>query len=86
MPQPVSDTANRATPSDCFSNERVILPSVVNLVALISKFDYGMPLMPEKKYPRSETVDFQRGEVEWEGGNLYFPKWDYHMDIEYLDN
>lgn len=53
---------------------------------MIVNSDYGMPLMPEKKYPRSETVDFQRGEVEWEGGNLYFPKWDYHMDIEYLDN
>lgn len=53
---------------------------------MIVNSDYGMPLVPEKKYPRSETVDFQRGEVEWEGGNLYFPKWDYHMDIEYLDN
>ena len=38
-----------------------------------------------KKYPRSETVDFQRGEVEWEGGNLYFPQWSYHMDIDYLN-
>ena len=45
--------------------------------------DYGMPLVPAKKYPRSETVDFQRGEVEWAGGNLYFDQWDYHMDIEY---
>lgn len=47
--------------------------------------DYGMPLIPAKQYPRSETVDFQRGEVEWEGGNLYFDQWDYHMDIEYLN-
>lgn len=47
--------------------------------------DYGMPLVPAKKYPRSETVDFQRGEVEWDGGNIYFPKWNYHMDIEYLN-
>lgn len=39
---------------------------------MIVNTDYGMPLVPEKKYPRSETVDFQRGEVEWEGGNLYF--------------
>ena len=23
--------------------------------------------------------------VEWEGGNLYFPQWDYHMDIDYLN-
>ena len=46
--------------------------------------DYGRALVPEKKYPRSETVDFQRGEVEWEGGNLYFPYWDYDLDVEYL--
>jgi hypothetical protein len=43
------------------------------------------PLLPEKKYMRSEPYDFQRGEVEWKGGNLYFDKWDYHMDIEYLN-
>ena len=47
--------------------------------------DYGMPLVPDKLYPRSETVDFQRGEVEWEGGNLYFTQWDYDMEIEYLN-
>lgn len=47
--------------------------------------DYGMQLHPAKKYPRSETVDFQRGEVEWAKGNLYFDQWDYDMEIEYLD-
>ena len=47
--------------------------------------DYGMPLDPEKRYPRSETVDFQRGEVEWAGGNLYFDQWDYELKIDYLD-
>lgn len=52
---------------------------------MIVNSDYGMPLVPAKKYPRSETVDFQRGEVEWDGGNLYFPQWDYTMDIEYLN-
>ncbi len=52
---------------------------------MIVNTEYGMPLQPEKQYPRSETVDFQRGEVEWEGGNLYFPQWDYHMDIDYLN-
>jgi hypothetical protein len=41
-------------------------------------------LYPPKKFLRSEPFDFQRGEVEWSGGNLYFDKWDYHMDIEYL--
>lgn len=41
------------------------------------------PLHPLKKYLRSEPNDFQRGEVEWKGGNLYFDKWDYDMKIEY---
>ncbi|HSL87027.1 MAG TPA: transglutaminase domain-containing protein, partial [Bacteroidales bacterium] len=40
-------------------------------------------LCPEKKFMRSEPYDFQRGEVEWRGGNLYFDKWDYQMKIEY---
>ena len=42
------------------------------------------PLHPEKQYLRSEPYDFQRGEVEWRGGNLYFDKWDYDMKIEYI--
>lgn len=42
------------------------------------------PLHPEKTYMRSEPFDFQRGEVEWSGGNLYFNKWDYNMEIEYI--
>lgn len=41
-------------------------------------------LFPTKKFLRSEPYDFQRGEVEWKGGNLYFDKWDYDMKIEYL--
>ncbi len=47
--------------------------------------DYSQPFFPAKEHFRSETVDFQRGEVEWKGGNLYFDEWDYHMDIEYLE-
>ena len=50
---------------------------------LIINDDYSSTLYPSKIFPRSETVDFQRGELEWRGGNLYFDKWDYHMDVEY---
>ncbi len=50
---------------------------------LIVNDDYSKTLFPDKTFPRSETVDFQRGELEWRGGNLYFDKWDYHMDVEY---
>ncbi|MEO5565725.1 MAG: transglutaminase domain-containing protein, partial [Luteimonas sp.] len=32
--------------------------------------DYGRPFVPAKQHFRSETVDLQRGEVEWNGGNL----------------
>ncbi len=45
--------------------------------------DYSAPLFPAKVFPRSETVDFQRGEVEWRGGNLYYDQWDYEMKVEY---
>jgi len=42
---------------------------------------------PAKIHHRSETVDFQRGELEWRGGNLYFDKWDYKMEVvEYIVN
>ncbi len=46
--------------------------------------DYSQSLFPAKMFPRSETIDFQRGEVEWEGGNLYFDKWNWNFEIEYL--
>ena len=52
---------------------------------MIVNSDYGQPLVPKKKYPRSETVDFQRGEVEWKGGNIYFDQWDWDIDVEYID-
>ena len=51
---------------------------------LIVNDDISRPFYPAKIYPRSETVDFQRGEVEWNGGNLYFGRWRYRMEIEYL--
>lgn len=50
---------------------------------LIVNDDFGQPLCPAKKWLRSETVDFQRGEVEWNGGNLYFDQWDYSMKVKY---
>lgn len=38
-------------------------------------------LYPAKKFVRSETVDFQLGEVESSRGNLFYPGWDSHMEI-----
>lgn len=39
--------------------------------------DYSREFAPSKTSFRSETVDLQRGEAEWDGGNLYFNQWDY---------
>jgi transglutaminase-like putative cysteine protease len=36
---------------------------------------------PPKNYFRSEPFDFQRGEVEWAKGNLYFNQWDYNLKV-----
>ncbi|MCB9057365.1 MAG: transglutaminase domain-containing protein [Calditrichae bacterium] len=52
---------------------------------LIINEDFSGAFYPAKTYPRSETVDFQRGEVEWKGGNLYFNDWNYDMEVEYID-
>jgi hypothetical protein len=50
---------------------------------MIVNDDISQPFTPRKKYFRSEPYDFQRGEVEWKGGNLYFDKWSWHMDVSY---
>lgn len=49
---------------------------------LIFNDGYSQPFYPVKVYPRSETVDSQRGEVEWRGGNLYFDQWDRQFKWE----
>lgn len=36
---------------------------------------------PAKQYVRSETVDFQAGEVESSRGNLFYPGWDGDLEI-----
>ena len=46
--------------------------------------DYARDFDPPRQHPRSETVDSQRGEVEWNGGNLYFDQWDYNFAWELL--
>ena len=46
--------------------------------------DYSRPFVPAKQHFRSETVDLQRGEAEWSGGNLYFDQWDYDFAWQLL--
>ena len=45
----------------------------------------GDKLSPAKKYIRSETVDFQPGEVEWRGGNLYYDHWHSKLTVNSIE-
>lgn len=49
---------------------------------LIVNLDWGRDLMPPKTSLRSEPADFQRGEVEVDGRNLYFDQWDAQTEVE----
>lgn len=44
--------------------EKMFFMGGIDSWRMIVNSDYSMPLVPEKKYPRSETVDFQA----WRGG------------------
>jgi len=47
---------------------------------LIVNLDYGRVLDPPKTSFRSEPADFQRGEIEIDGHNLYYDEWDWTFD------
>lgn len=64
---------------------REFFMSGIDSYRLYINSDYSGKFYPRKKYPRSETVDFQRGEVETKNWNLYFDEWDYDMKVEYLN-
>ena len=49
---------------------------------MIVNSDYGRGLVPPKQSLRSEPADFQRGEVEIDGKNLYLDEWDYDFKFE----
>ena len=49
---------------------------------LIVNLDYGRELHPPKTSFRSEPADFQRGEIEIDGHNLYFDEWSYTFRVE----
>ena len=53
---------------------------------LIFNDEYSKPFVPAKIHHRSETIDSQRGEVEWQGGNLYFDQWDWDMKFEVVSD
>lgn len=67
---------------DDINSKYFFLGSVDNYHLIVND-DISKDFYPAKIYPRSETVDFQRGELEWRGGNIYFDKWRYKMEVSY---
>jgi transglutaminase-like putative cysteine protease len=49
---------------------------------LIVNLDYARELQPSKTSFRSEPNDFQRGEIEIDGHNLYFDEWDWKFEVK----
>lgn len=82
---PVDQSFGRRDP-DFGYDVRYFFLNGIDAYRWIVNDDYSQPLFPAKIYPRSETVDFQRGELEWSGGNIYFNQWDWDIDVEYSDN
>ncbi len=52
---------------------------------LVINHEFSAPLYPAKIFFRSETVDFQRGEVESRAGNLYFDQWDWDYSVKRIE-
>ena len=65
---------------------RYFFSNGIDAYRLIVNDDFSAPLVPAKQFTRSETVDFQRGEVEWRKGNLYFDQWKWKIDVKYPTN
>ena len=46
--------------------------------------DHNQELTPPKQSFRSDDVDFQRGELEWHGHNIYFDQYSYKLELQEL--
>jgi transglutaminase-like putative cysteine protease len=62
--------------------ERYFYFGGIDAFRMVVNDGWGGALLPKKEFERSEPVDFQRGEVEWSGGNLYFDKWKFDFWVE----
>ncbi len=57
----------------------------MDIYRIIVNLDYGQQLVPPKLTLRSEPADFQRGEVEVDGVNLYFDDWKWKYGVESVE-
>lgn len=53
----------------------------IDAYRMIANLDFDVPFDPPKTHMRSDTVDNQRGELEWDGGNLYYDDWSHKVEI-----
>ncbi len=81
---PVDQSYGRVTGAKSDDESYYFFSKGLDAYRLIVNDDISCSFFPAKIHPRSETVDFQRGEVEWRGENLYFGRWRYDMEVEYL--
>ncbi len=79
---PVDVSFGRGEPLDNKVGREFFM-SGIDSYRLTVNSDFSDSFFPEKQFPRSETVDFQRGEVESESWNLYFNLWNYKMEVTY---
>lgn len=77
---PVDQSYGRLDYSDPLINN--IYKSALDQYRLVINDNIGCKFTPEKKFFRSEPVDCQKGEMEWKGGNIYFNKWSFEMNVE----
>jgi transglutaminase-like putative cysteine protease len=49
---------------------------------MIANSDHCQQLSPPKRSFRSDTVDFQRGELEWGDHNIYFDQFSYELMVK----
>jgi len=79
---PVDVSFGRGEPLENESGREFFM-SGIDSYRLYVNSDYSDDFFPKKRFPRSEPVDFQRGEAESETWNLYFNRWDYKMEVTY---
>ena len=51
---------------------------------LVINSEHGYPHYPPRRAVRSDDVDFQRGELEAGGENIYFGDFRYRLEVEFL--
>ena len=62
-------------------NERNFFSTGMDFYRFATNTGICSQLYPSKKFIRSETVDFQVGEVECSKGNLFYPGWSKKLEV-----